>query len=52
MADNGKIYVIYDRGRTTEREILMATFTEEDVKREKYVTENCRLKLLINKAGE
>ncbi len=51
-ADNGKIYVIYDRGRNTEREILMATFTEEDVKQGKCVTGRCELKMLVNKAGE
>lgn len=51
-ANNGKIYVIYDRLRKTEREILMATFTEEDVKQERCVKDQCRLKVLVNKAGE
>lgn len=51
-ADNGKIYVIYDRGRITEREILMATFTEEDVRLGKCATDQCRLKMIVNKAGE
>ena len=51
-ADNGKIYVIYDRLRNTEREIFMATFTEEDVKQGKCVKDQCRLKVLVNKAGE
>ena len=51
-ADNGKIYVIYDRGRSTDREILMATFTEEDVKQGKCVTGQCQLKMLVNKGGE
>ncbi|MGH9669680.1 MAG: sialidase family protein [Terriglobales bacterium] len=51
-ADNGKIYVIYDRGRNTDREILMATFTEEDVRQGKCATRQCQLKMLVNKAGE
>ena len=51
-ADNGKIYLIYDRGRATDREILMATFTEEDVKQGRCVTSQCQLKMLVNKAGE
>jgi hypothetical protein len=51
-ADNGKIYVVYDRGRFTDREILMATFTEEDVKQGKCVTGECQLKMLVNKGGE
>jgi len=51
-ADNGKIYVIYDRGRSREREIVLATFSEEDVKQGKCVTDQCGLKLLVNKAGE
>ena len=51
-ADDGTIYVIYDRLRYTEREILMATFAEEDVKRGECVTDGCRIKLIVNKAGE
>ena len=51
-ANNDKIYVIYDRGRSTEREILLATFSEEDVKQGKCVTDKCRLRMLVNKAGE
>ncbi|HLW86665.1 MAG TPA: sialidase family protein [Candidatus Sulfotelmatobacter sp.] len=50
-AGNGKIYVIYDRGRSTDREILMATFTEEDIKQGKCVTDQCQLKMIVNKAG-
>ena len=30
-ADDGFIYVTYDHERVTEREILMARFTEEDI---------------------
>ncbi len=51
-APSGKIYVIYDHGRSTEREILMATFTEDDVKQARCVTDRCQLKMVVNKAGE
>jgi hypothetical protein len=51
-ADSGKIYVIYDHGRTTDREILMATFTENDVQQGACVSTHCQLKLLVNKAGQ
>ena len=51
-AGSGKIYVIYDRGRDTDREILMAIFTEEDIKQGKCVTDQCQVKMIVNKAGE
>ena len=51
-AGNGKIYMIYDRGRETDREILMAIFAEEDIKQGKCVTDQCQLKMIVNKAGE
>lgn len=52
QADNGTIYIIYDRLRNTEREILMATFTEEDARRGKCVTDKCQLRMLVNRARE
>ena len=30
QAEDGRIYLIYDHNRQTDREILMAVFTEED----------------------
>ena len=30
-APDGTIYIIYDYSRRTEREILLAAFTEEDI---------------------
>lgn len=30
---NGRIYLIYDRGRNTDKEIILSEFTEEDVKK-------------------
>jgi len=46
----GTIYVIYDRQRHTDKEILMAAFAEEDVAAGKAVSDRARLKLLVNKA--
>ena len=50
-ASDGRIYVIYDRERFSEREILMGVFREEDVVAEKGVSAAARLKVLVNRAG-
>ena len=50
QAEDGRIYVAYDRERYGDREILMAVFTEEDVMAGKCVTEGSRLKVIITKA--
>ncbi len=31
QADDGRIFIIYDRNRATDRQVLMAVFNEEDV---------------------
>ena len=49
--DDGTIYITYDRNRTTDREILMATFTEADVLAGEAVSEDARFRVLINKAN-
>ncbi len=49
--ENGNIYIIYDWQRYKAREILMAVFTEEDVLEGRLVSENSRLKALVNKAS-
>ena len=51
QADDGSIYVIYDRDRYGEKEILMAVFTEEDVMAQTPGPAT-RLKVLINKIEE
>ena len=50
-AEDGRIHVIYDRGRQTHAEILLATFTEEDVRLGRPVSDEVRLKAIVNKAG-
>ena len=51
QAEDGRIFVVYDRERYGAKEILMAVFTEEDVISGKCVTEKARLKVLVDKAG-
>ena len=50
QAPDGTIYIVYDYKRHTDKEILMATFTEEDVTQGQRVTDKVRLQVLINKA--
>ncbi len=52
QAPDGTIYVIYDRERTRAREILMAVFTEDDVRKGRAHSTRARLRVLVNKAGE
>ena len=49
-AGDGYIYVTYDWERVTQREILMARFTEEDILKGRLVSEGGRLRILVNKA--
>ena len=50
QADNGDIYIIYDRERCGAREILMAVFTEEDILEGRLVSPRGRLRQLVNRA--
>lgn len=50
QAEDGRIYLIYDRNRTKEREIWMAVFTEEDVLKGE-PGEQTRLRVKINAAA-
>lgn len=47
----GTIYITYDRERGNAAEILMAVFTEDDLRAGKPVSSVCRLKQRVNKAG-
>ncbi len=46
---DGRIYIIYDHGRAHEREILLARFSEEDVRAGRLVSEGSALKQIIHK---
>ena len=49
-AQDGTIRLIYDYHRTTDKEILMATFAEADALAGKDVSGKVRLRVLVNKA--
>lgn len=49
--ETGRIILIYDRERTKTREILFATFTEDDILRERCISSACALKQIIDRAG-
>jgi hypothetical protein len=51
QAEDGTIYVIYDRNRTTDQEILLATFTEDDIRQGSCVTAGCRRKVRVTGAA-
>jgi len=48
--EDGCLYVVYDYKRVTQREILMARFTEEDVIKGRLVNPRSRPRILVNKA--
>ena len=49
QADDGTIYIIYDYRRTPVGAVLMATFTEDDVRAGKPVTDKVRLRVEISR---
>ncbi|WP_308589127.1 sialidase family protein [uncultured Oscillibacter sp.] len=50
QGEDGYIYVTYDRERITQREILMARISEEDILQGKLVSPDSKLRMLVNKA--
>ena len=49
-APDGTTYLIYDYSRTGAKQILMATFTEDDVAAGRCVSSPARLRVLVNQA--
>ncbi len=49
QTDDGKILIIYDHQRTPLGEVLMATFTEDDVRAGKPVTDTVHLRVQIDR---
>lgn len=47
QTNDGRIHIIYDHQRTPLGEVLMATFTEEDVRSGKLVSDKAKLKVVI-----
>jgi predicted neuraminidase len=50
QAPDGLIYILYDRNRHTDAEILLAKFREEDILAGKLVSRDGKLQILVNKA--
>jgi predicted neuraminidase len=50
QANDGRIYIIYDRNRTGDKAIHLAVFTEQDAAAGKIVSDAARLKLLVHEA--
>ena len=46
---DGNIYVVYDRERGKEREILMCVFSEEDIMAGKFAGEKSKQRVIVNK---
>jgi predicted neuraminidase len=49
QAPGGTLYISYDRNRSTDGEILLARFTEDDVLAQKLVSPKSQLQMLISK---
>jgi predicted neuraminidase len=50
QAEDGTVYLIYDHERHREKQILMATFTEEDILAGEAVSSAARLRVPVNRA--
>ena len=50
QAPDGTIYLIYDFQRTGARQILLASFTEEDIVKGDWVSGRARQRILVNQA--
>jgi hypothetical protein len=51
QASDGQIYLIYDHGRSTDKEILLSVFTEADALAGKPVSGQTRFRQIVNKAS-
>ena len=47
QAEDGRIYIIYDHQRTPLGEVLLATFTEEDVRAGEPVSDKNRMRIKV-----
>lgn len=52
QASDGAIHIIYDHQRTPLGEVLMATFTEEDARAGKAISERVQLRQLVDRVAE
>ena len=49
QTEDGVIYISYDRNRSTDGEILMARFTEDDILSKKFSSTGSKTKMIISK---
>ncbi len=49
QAPDGRIYISYDRNRSTDGEILMARFTEDEILEGKLSKPNSKLQMVISR---
>ena len=49
QAPNGTLHISYDRNRSTDGEILMARFTEDDIMAGELIGAKSKLKMLISR---
>jgi predicted neuraminidase len=50
QAPDGRIFVIYDFNRHTDKEVLLSRFTEDDIRAARFGSKDARTGILINKA--
>jgi hypothetical protein len=50
-ARDGRIFIIYDRNRYSDRQVLMAVFTEQDIFAASCVSKGCRLRVPVSRPG-
>lgn len=50
QAEDGRIFIVYDRQRKTDKEILLAVCTEDDILRGDCVSRHAALRQIVNKA--
>jgi len=51
QAEDGRIFVVYDRERYGAKEILMAVFDEEDIRAGRIINSQSQLRKLVNKVS-
>ncbi len=50
QSPDGTIYLIHDYNRTTDKQILMSTFTEDDVAKGEWSSASARSRIIVNQA--
>jgi hypothetical protein len=50
QAPDGTVYLIYDFERVKQKQILMATFTEDDVATGQWQSKSARQRVVVNQA--